>query len=181
MTARGFWGTVRAFVMSASRDPRPFIVVTAILDATARPAALTVSHGDAMERAVKAIGARDIAGMDIIELPIPPKAFTALREHVGTAASTVALYDVMPLAAHLDGPTRRVAAQFLAAEMLWALEENGHMKGVPLNLKLDVPRGWDRSPKAIHDRLVEAGALELGDAAIEDFKAIKSAWDQSGA
>lgn len=154
-----------------------FIVVTAILDQTARPAALTLSHGDALERAVNATANRGIAGLDIVELPIPPKAFAALREHAGRPADTVAVYDVFPLTPHLDAPTRRVAGQFLAAEILWALEEHGHLKGVPLNLKLDIPAGWDKAPKAIHEKLVEAGALDLSEKAIEDFKAIKAAWD----
>lgn len=154
-----------------------FIVVTAILDQTARPAALTLSHGDALERAVSATSSRGIAGLDIVELPIPPKAFAALREHAGRPADTVAVYDLFPLTPHLDGATRRIAGQFLAAEILWALEEQGHLKGVPLNLKLDVPQGWDKAPKSVHEKLVEAGALDLGEKAIEDFKAIKAAWD----
>ncbi|UJR80313.1 Hypothetical protein I5071_23590 [Sandaracinus amylolyticus] len=154
-----------------------FIVVTAILDQTARPAAITLSHGDALERAAKATAARSIAGLDIVELPIPPKAFSALRESTGRSQDTVAVYDVFPLTPHLDGATRRIAGQFLAAEILWALEEQGLLKGVPLNLKLDVPPGWDKSPKAVHEKLVEAGALDLGEKAIEDFKAVKAAWD----
>lgn len=154
-----------------------FIVVTAILDQTARPAALTLSHGDAMERAVNATSVRKVAGLDLVELAIPPKAFAALREHVGRDSNTVAVYDLFPLAAHLDSATRSLAGQFLAAEILWALEENGHLKGVPLNLKLEVPEGWDRTPKAVHEKLVEAGALDLAESAIDDFKAIKAAWD----
>jgi hypothetical protein len=154
-----------------------FIVVTAILDQNARPAALTLSHGDALERAVKATAGRAIAGLDIVELPIPPKAFQTLRDSAGRAPDTVAVYDVFPLAPHLDGPTRRVAGQFLAAEVLWALEEQGQLKAGALNLRLDVPSGWDKAPRAVHEKLVEAGALDLSEAAIEDFKAIKAAWD----
>jgi hypothetical protein len=161
---------------------KAYIVVTAIHDQTARPASLTLSHGDAMERAAIATSSiatrgRGIAGLDIVELPIPPKAFAALRETVGHSPETVAVYDLFPLAQHLDESTRRVAGQFLAAELLWALEEQGHLKGVPLNLKLDVPSGWERAPKWVHEKLVSAGALDLGESAIEDFKAIKSAWD----
>lgn len=163
----------------AEKDPRPFIVVTAIFDQTARPAALTLSHGDALERAYKATSGRKVAGLDIVELPIPPKAFAALRETAGRDADTVAVYDVFPLAAHLDVETRRIAGQFLAAEILWALEEQGHLKGVPLNLRLDFPSGWDKAPKAVHEKLVEAGALDLAEDAIEDFKAIKTSWDAS--
>lgn len=166
--------------MSSERDPRPFIVVTAILDGSARPAAVTVSHGDAMERAFLATGGKDIAGLDIVELPVPPPAFGALRKHSGRDPDAVAVYDVFPLAASLDSEVRTIAGQFLAAEALWALEEGGHLAGVPLNLKLDVPSGWDRDPKQIHERLVGAGALELSPEAIETFKAIKVAWDAPG-
>lgn len=120
-----------------------------------------------------------MAGLDIVELPIPPKAFAALRDVAGKSSEAVAVYDVFPLAAHLDLETRRIAGQFLAAEILWALEEQGHLKGVPLNLRLDFPNGWDKAPKAVHEKLVEAGALDLNEAAIDDFKAIKAAWDAS--
>ena len=36
------------------KDPRPYIVVTVLLDQGARAAVLTQSHGDAMERALMA-------------------------------------------------------------------------------------------------------------------------------
>lgn len=163
--------------MSSERDPRPFIVVTAILDASARPAAITVSHGDAMERAIRATAGQDIAGMDIVELSVPPQAFSALRVHGARPSDAVAVYDVFPLAATLDAPVRTVAGQFLAAEALWALEEHGHLTGVPLNMKLDVPDGWERDPKSIHEKLVAAGALDLSPQAIEAFRSIKGAWD----
>ncbi|HJL16216.1 MAG TPA: hypothetical protein RMH99_11190 [Sandaracinaceae bacterium LLY-WYZ-13_1] len=163
--------------MSSERDQRPFIVLTAILDGSARPAAVTVSHGDAMERAIGATAGTDIAGLDIVELPVAPPAFGALRKHSGRAADACAVYDLFPLAATLDPQVRTIAGQFLAAEALWALEEAGHLEGVPLNLKLDVPKGWDRDPKKIHEKLVAAGALELSSDAIETFKSIKGAWD----
>ena len=73
---------------------------------------------------------------------------------------------------------RKVAGQFLAAEALWTLEDQGQLGGVPLNMQLDLPAGWDRDPKAVHARLVEAGALELSPAGIETFKTVKSAWDR---
>ncbi len=153
------------------------MVLTAILDGSARPAAVTVSHGDAMERAIDATSGQDIAGMDIVELPIPPPAFAALRQHAGRDAEAVAVYDLFPLTASLPPDVRVVAGQFLAAEALWALEEQGALKGVPLNLKLDVPEGWDRAPKSIHEKLVGAGALDLSAGAIETFKNIKARWD----
>jgi len=160
-------------------DPRPFIVLTAILDANARVAPITLSHADAWERAQKALEGKDVAGMEVVELSVPPRAFAALREKMARSPDTVAVYDVFPLAAHLGRTTRKVAGQFLAAEILWALEEQGILAGIPLNIRLDVPRSWrDRSPKAVHEKLVEAGALDLTEAAIDDFRAIKTSWDQ---
>ncbi len=163
--------------MENQRDERPFIVVTAILDGSARPAAVTVSHGDAMERAIHATDGQEIAGMTIVELPIPPPAFAALRHHAGRSDDAVAVYDLFPLSARLAPEVRTVAGQFLAAEALWALEEQGALKGVPLNFKLDIPPDWDRAPKAVHEKLVAAGALELSPQAIETFKNVKSSWD----
>ncbi|MBX7196044.1 MAG: hypothetical protein K1X94_28570 [Sandaracinaceae bacterium] len=160
-------------------DPRPYIVLTAIHDANARVAAITLSHADAWERAQKAVGGKAIAGMDLVELSVPPRAFTALREKLQRSPETCAVYDLFPLAAHLGRTTRKVAGQFLAAEILWALEEQGILAGIPLNIRLDVPRAWgDRSPKAVHEKLMEGGALDLTEGAIEDFRAIKGSWDQ---
>jgi hypothetical protein len=163
--------------MTEPRDPRPFIVLTAIHDTNARAAAVTLSHADAWERAEKALAGQDVAGLDIVELPVPPKAFIALREHARRSHETAAVYDLFPLAAHLDGATRKVAGQFLAAEVLWKLEEAGILEGVPLNLRFEVPPGWDRAPKAVHEKLVEAGALDLTESAIDSFVAIKTSWD----
>jgi hypothetical protein len=73
-----------------------------------------------------------------------------------------------------------VAGQFLAAEALWTLEEQGQLGGVPVNVKLDIPNGWEKDPKAIHAKLLEAGALELSPEGIETFKTVKSAWDAAG-
>ena len=164
---------------ASERDPRPFIVVTALLDSGARPAAVTRSHGDAMERAFVASSSEDTAGMDLVELPISPAAFGALRKALQLGEDVVGLYDVFPLASHLDTSVRTVAAQFLAAEAVWALEEQGQLGGVPLNVRLDLPKGWSKDPKAVHEKLVEAGALDLTEGGIEAFKRIKDTWDQS--
>jgi hypothetical protein len=162
------------------RDPRPFIVLTALVDSSARPAAVTMSHGDAYEKAQAATRDRAIAGLDIVEIAVQPRAFQALRDHAQKAGDSVAVYDLFPLASHLDASTRKVAGQFLAAEILWALEEQGTLAGVPLNLRLDVPRSWgDRSPKAVHEKLMESGALDLTEQAIDDFKQIKTSWDEA--
>ncbi|MEO0325012.1 MAG: hypothetical protein AAF447_18765 [Myxococcota bacterium] len=159
------------------KSPMPFLVVTALLDAAARPAPLTMSHGDAYERARAAAHGHDIAGLAIVELPIQPQAFGALRKALQLPADTLGLYDVFPLASHLDDEVRKVAGQFLAAEALWTLEEQGQLGGVPLNVKLDLPKQWSRDPREVHARLVKAGALDLSDGAIETFKHVKTAWD----
>lgn len=167
--------------MSDAQNSGPFIVLTAILDGSARPAAITVSHGEAVERAYGAVGAEATAGLDIVELPVAPPAFAALRDTTGGGTDLVAVYDLFPLSPTLDPGVRTIAGQFLAAEVLWALEERGLLKGVPLNLKLDVPKGWDRDPIKIHEKLVAAGALDLKPESIEAFKRIKAAWDAAGA
>jgi hypothetical protein len=161
------------------KDPRPFLVLTVLVDGAARAAAITRSHGDALERAMRASSGHDIAGFDIIELPIAPQAFGALRRHLSADEETVGFYDLFPLSAHLDLPTRRAAGQFLAAEALWTLEEQGLLGAVPINLKLDLPKGWSRDPKDVRDRLVEAGALELTASGIETYKSVKATWDAS--
>lgn len=171
--------TTKETLDTEARDPRPFLVVTALLDGGARPAAVTRSHGDAMERAFVASSSEQTAGLDLVELPISPAAFGALRKALSLEDSVVGLYDVFPLAAHLDPSVRTVAGQFLAAEAVWALEEQGQLGGVPLNVRLDLPKGWDKAPKAVHERLVRAGALDLTEDAIETFKRVKGSWDQS--
>ncbi|MEZ4253552.1 MAG: hypothetical protein R3B99_35530 [Polyangiales bacterium] len=63
---------------------------------------------------------------------------------------------------------------------MWTLEEHKNLLGgVPLDVRLDLPRGWDKDPKAVHAKLVEAGALDLTADAIETFKTVKTAWDAS--
>ncbi len=157
----------------------PFIVVTAVLDAGARPAAVTVNHGQAMERAYNAVGANKLAGLDIVELTIHPQTFAMLRKVLGKPADTAGVYDIFPLAPHLSPTTRTVAAQFLAAEALWQLEEQGHFESHPMNLRLDLPRGWDTAPQAIHEKLVAERALDLSEDEIRVYKEIRAKWDAS--
>lgn len=157
----------------------PFIVVTAIMDAAARPAAITRSHGEAIERAYAAVGAQPVAGLDVIELPIASPSFVALRRHFRFKDDAVAMYDIFPLAAHLDPAARKVAGQFLAAEVLWTLDAQNLLPGVPLNVKLDLPAGWDKDPKAVHEKLMSAGALDIGANGIETYKTVKAAWEAS--
>ena len=163
----------------SDKDPRPFLVLTVLLDSAARPAAITTNHGDALERGLQATAAHDIAGLDLVELTVAAPVFKALRQPLSIPPESVGLYDIFPLASHLDPSLRKIAAQFLAAEALWTLEEQGLLSGVPVNLKLDVPAKWDKDPKAIHKRLVEAGALELSPQGIDTYKAVKATWDQS--
>lgn len=161
--------------MSGENEKGPFIVVTCVLDASARPAAITRAHGEAVERAITASAGKAIAGLDVIELSIEPAAHAILRKHLGLTEDRVGVYDVFPLSPKLDANVRRAAAQFLAAEQLYALDGQG-VFGDALAVKLDLPQGWDKDPQAIHKRLVEAGALELSEAAVNTFVAIKGAW-----
>jgi hypothetical protein len=165
--------------MSEQRDPRPYIVITVLLDGAARPAAISRSHGDAYERSLNASEGQDIAGLELVELPIAPPVFKALRQPLAIPAEAVGLYDVFPLASHLKPEYRKIAGQFLAAEALWAMEEQGLLGGVPVNVKLDVPKGWKTDLKDIHEHLVAEGALDLSESGIETYKAIKSAWDKN--
>jgi hypothetical protein len=156
----------------------PYLILTAICDASARPAAITCGHGDAMERALTAAGAHHIEGLDLVELPIAPAAFSALRKHLQVPENTVTVYDLFPLSARMDEKYRTVAGQFLAAEALWTLEEQGLLQGVPFSIKFDLPKGWDKDPKKLHQKLIEAGALDLSEEAIKTYKSVKGAWDK---
>ncbi len=162
--------------MSAASDKGPFIVITAVLDAEARPASITRSHGEAFERALAATKGHTIANLDLVELPIDPTAHAALRKHLGLPQDQAGVYDVFPLSPTLAPNVRRAAAQFLAAETLWTLDAQGAFGANVLSVKLDLPAGWDKDPKAIHQKLVESGALELSDSAVETYRAIKEAW-----
>ncbi len=161
--------------MAAENDSGPFIVVTCLLDASARPAAITRAHGEAVERAIRASTGKSIAGLDVIELPVEQPAHAILRKHLGLPDDQVGVYDVFPLSPKLDSNVRRAAAQFLAAEQLWSLDGQG-VFGDAVAVKLDLPDGWDKDPQAIHQRLVEAGALELSESAVNTFVAIKTEW-----
>jgi hypothetical protein len=163
--------------MGGPQASGPFIVITAVLDAEARPAAITRSHGEAFDRALRASKGRTIANLDLVELPISKAAHTALRKHLGLPEDQAGMYDVFPLAPTLVPAVRKAAAQFLAAEALWSLDAQGVFGSDVLSVKLDLPSGWDKDPKAIHEKLVEAGALNLSEEAVETFRAIKAAWN----
>lgn len=131
-----------------------------------------------MERAIAAIGDRSIAGFDLVELALSPQVFAALRKYLKLGDEQVAMYDLFPLSAALKEELRSVAGQFLAAEALWTLDEQGLLGGVPVHVSLNLPKGWDKDPKKVHSRLIEEGALELSHEGIETFKLVKRAWDQ---
>jgi hypothetical protein len=160
---------------------RPFIIVTVLLDGSARPSAVTRAFGDAMDRALKATAGLETAGVDLAELAIAPKAFQSLRASLALPEDCAAIYDVFPLSDKLDAPTRRVAGQFLAAEALWTLEGQGMLKGAPAAEKLDLPKGWPKDPAAIRQRLLDAGAQDLTDAGIETYRTTKTRWDAAQA
>jgi hypothetical protein len=162
--------------MSGNKGSGPFIVLTSVLDAEARPASVTRAHGQAFERLMPATQGHAIAGVDLVELPIHHAAHVALRKHLGLRDDQAGIYDVFPLAPTLDPAVRKAAAQFLAAESLWNLDAQGIFGKQVLSVKFDLPAGWDRDPKAVHQKLVEAGALELSPEEVETYKAIKSAF-----
>ena len=162
--------------MSGNKRTAPFIVLTSVLDAEARPASITRAHGEAFERLLPATSNHEVAGVDLVELPIHHAAHLALRKHLGLAEDQAGIYDVFPLSPTLDPAVRKAAAQFLAAEALWNLDAQGIFGRQVLSVKLDLPKGWDKDPKAVHQKLIEAGALELSPEAVETYKAIKSAF-----
>ncbi len=68
-------------------------------------------------------------------------------------------------------------------DSFWRLKRFGRWKSkvcsaaFPVNVKLEVPKGWQSDPKQIHQHLVGEGALDLTESGIETYKAIKTAWD----
>lgn len=167
--------------MSADQPTRPCIIITAVLDASARPAAVTRCHGEAYERALRATEGQPVANLELVELTIEAAAHAALRKHAGLPDDQVAVYDLFPLPATIPSDVRTSAAQFLAAENLWNLDAQGVFGPGVLSVKLELPEGWDRDPKAVHQKLVEAGALELSETAIDTFRSIKQAWQAGSA
>ena len=167
--------------MSGKTALGPFIVLTSVLDSEARPASVTRSHGEAFERLLPILQPHAVAGVDLVELPIDHAAHVAVRKHLGLGDDHAGIYDVFPLNPQLDPGVRKAAAQFLASEMLWNLDAQGVFGKQTLSVKLDLPKGWDRDPKAVHQKLVEAGALELTPEAVETYKAIKNAWSAAQA
>ena len=79
----------------------------------------------------------------------------------------------------LPSELRTIAGQFLAAEALWAMEEQGFLGGETPNERFSLPRGWSKDPKEIRQKLVEAGATALTEPAVLAFRDIKQKWDAS--
>ncbi len=166
--------------MGGSEAQSPFIVITAVLDAEARPAAVTRAHGEAYDRALRATKGQAISNLDLVELPIDRAAHAALRKHLGLPEDQAGVYDVFPLSPTLAPAVRKAAGQFLAAESLWSLDAQGVFGSDALSVKLELPEGWEKDPKAIHQKLVESGALDLSETAVATYRAIKAAWVEAG-
>lgn len=155
----------------------PRLVLTAIHDLNARAASLTESHGRTMGTLIAAAKGKTHGGFEVVELPVPPGVFIAARKALGRGKDVVALYDLFPTPAKLDPEIRKVAARFLAAEALWSLAEEGKLGDAALDVRIPTPRGWDRDPRAIQQKLLEAGALDLSEDDVSAFQAIRSSFD----
>ena len=94
--------------MTEERDPRPYLVITVLLDSSARPAEVSRSHGNAYERSLQATEGQEIAGLELVELPIAAPVFKALRQPLAVPGDEVGLYDVFPLASHLKPEYRKL-------------------------------------------------------------------------
>ncbi|MBW2215569.1 MAG: hypothetical protein JRF48_14395 [Deltaproteobacteria bacterium] len=77
--------------MTEEQDPRPYLVITVLLDSSARPAEISRSHGDAYERSLNASQGQQIAGVELVELPIAAPVFKALRQPLAVPADAVGL------------------------------------------------------------------------------------------
>lgn len=161
--------------MTTSNGPR--LVLTALHDVSTRPAALTESHGAAMSKLFAAAKGHKHDGIHIVEMSVPAPVFVAARKAMQKPRETVALYDLFPFPSKLDGAVRDVAARFLATESLWSLAEEGKLGEFALDVRIPTPRGWDRDPKKIQERLVEAGALDLTEEEIATYQAVRAAFD----
>lgn len=163
-------------MMSEQMD-RPFIILSAIMDGAAKPAELTRQHAEAYEHAIKATKGKPIAGLDLAELSVAPQSFAALRKQLHLPNDTVALYDLFAVSDKVNSNLRKIAGQYLAAQILWTLDKQNLLASVPLSLKLDLPKGWPNEPDAVGSRLTDTGALAISEQGTEVFKGIKGDWD----
>jgi len=155
----------------------PRLVLTAIHDLNTRPASLTESHGRTMAKLIAAAKGKPHGGFEVVELAVPPAVFIAARKALGRGKDVVAIYDLFPTPVKLTPEIRHIAARFLAAEALWTLAEEGKLGDAALDVRIPTPRGWDRDPRAIQQKLLEAGALDLSDEDIAAFQSVRSAFD----
>lgn len=164
---------------AATPTDKPVLVITAIASSGMRAADATMAHAKKLELVRELANGEPVSSVDFVELQISPAPFGALKNSLGVSSDTAALYDLLPLPDHLSPGVRRAAAQFVAAEKLWAFEGQGMLNGIPLNVRLDLPEGWDRTPKAIHDRLLAEGALNLSEKAVGVFNALQEKWNNA--
>lgn len=130
-----------------------------------------------MKKLLVAAKGKTHAGFEIVEMPVPTAVFLAARKALGKSRETAAIYDLFPFPAKLAPEIRQVAARFLATEVLWSLAEEGKLGEFALDVRIPTPRGWDRDPKKIQERLVEAGALDLAESDIATFQEIRATFD----
>lgn len=161
------------------QDQSPVILLTAIHHATAKAAELTQQHAEAYERASAALDGNTNGGIDLVELPIAPAAFEAMRKGMRLSEDTVALYDIFAISAKSKASIRPIAGQYLAAQILWSLEAQGLLSGVPVSIKFDLPQGWEQDKNKIKGRLEKHGAFLLDETEAGIFKTIKANWDRS--
>jgi len=155
----------------------PFVVLSAIQDGSAKAADLTRQHAEAYEHAIEAIKGKAIAGLDLAELAVAPQSFAALRKQLRLPDDIVAVYDLFGVSDKVNANLRKVAGQYLAAQILWTLDKQNLLASVPLSLKLDLPKGWPTSPDAVGSKLKDAGVLGLSEQSADVFKSIKDDWD----
>lgn len=155
----------------------PFVVLSAIQDGSAKAADLTRQHAEAYEHAIKATKGKPIAGLDLAELSVAPQSFAALRKQLHLPDDTVAVYDLFAVSDKVKPDLRKVAGQYLAAQILWTLDKQNLLASVPLSFKLDLPKGWPNGPDAVGSKLKDTGALAISEQGTEVFKGIKGDWD----
>ncbi|QQR88639.1 MAG: hypothetical protein IPJ88_10325 [Myxococcales bacterium] len=163
----------------SNHETSPVILLTAIHHATAKAAELTQQHAKAYERATMALDGQHTGGIDLVELPIAPSAFEAMRKSMRLDDDTVALYDIFAISSKSKSSLRSIAGQYLAAQILWSLEAQGLLSGVPVSVKFDLPHGWEQDKDKIKSRLEKHGAFALDEKEAGTFKTIKANWDRS--
>ena len=164
---------------SAESDRSFWILLTAVMSAPARPAAVTRSHADALEQLYNLLQDAPHAGIELVELTIAPQSFNALRTFLQKPAHQVAIYDVFAIPASVSPQVRKISAQYLAADSLLQLEAQGVLGGTPLSLHLNIPKDWDVGLPKIKERLAAQGALALQDSPNAPIHRLREEWHRS--